>query len=54
MTGAAAAPEAAAASSDAGQTGFGGLAGWFPWVAVGAIGLAIAGYMLMRGRREED
>ena len=54
VTGVAAAPEAAVASTDGGQTGFGGLAGWFPWIAVGAIGLAIAGYMLMRGRRNED
>jgi len=51
---AAASPAAAAATTDGGQTGFGGLAGWFPWIAVGAIGLAIAGYMLMRGRRNEE
>lgn len=54
ITGVPAQADAAAASSDGGQTGFGGLAGWFPWIAVGAIGLAIAGYMLMRGRREEE
>lgn len=55
VTGIAAQAEAApAAAADSGQTGFGGLAGWFPWIAVGAIGLAIAGYMLMRGRREEE
>lgn len=54
VTGVAATSAAAApAAADGGQTGFGGLAGWFPWIAVGAIGLAIAGYMLMRGRREE-
>jgi uncharacterized membrane-anchored protein len=53
VTGIAAQTDAAPAA-DTGQTGFGGLAGWFPWIAVGAIGLAIAGYMLMRGRREED
>lgn len=55
VTGVPAATAAATpASAESGQTGFGGLAGWFPWIAVGAIGLAIAGYMLMRGRREEE
>lgn len=54
VTGVAAEPAAAAATTDSGQTGFGGLAGWFPWIAVGAIGLAIAGYMLMRNRRSDD
>lgn len=54
VTGVAQQPEAAVAAAETGQTGFGGLAGWFPWIAVGAIGLAIAGYMLMRGRRNED
>lgn len=37
-----------------GQTGFGGLAGWFPWVAGGVIILAIAGFMMMRRRRKEE
>lgn len=37
----------------AGQTGFGGLAGWFPWVASGVLVLAIAGFMMMRRRRDE-
>lgn len=51
----AAQPIAAAAASDAGgQTGFGGLSGVFPWVAVGVIVLAIGGYLLMRRRRDED
>jgi uncharacterized membrane-anchored protein len=36
------------------QTGFGGLAGWFPWVAGGAMVLALAGYMMMRRRREPE
>jgi uncharacterized membrane-anchored protein len=44
----------AAAAGDSGQTSFGGLASWFPWVAVGVIGLAIVGYMMMRRRRDED
>jgi uncharacterized membrane-anchored protein len=43
-----------AATTDAGQTGFGGLAGWFPWIAVGAVGLGVAGYMLMRRRRDDE
>jgi uncharacterized membrane-anchored protein len=43
-----------AATTDAGQTGFGGLGGWFPWIAVGAVGLGVAGYMLMRRRRDDE
>lgn len=42
------------ATSDSGQTAFGGLAGWFPWVALGVIGLAIAGFVMMRRKREPD
>jgi uncharacterized membrane-anchored protein len=42
------------ASSDGGQTGFGGLAGWFPWVAFGVVALAGAGYLMMRRRRDEE
>jgi uncharacterized membrane-anchored protein len=47
-------PQAVAdgATQAAGQTAFGGLAGWFPWVALGVIVLAIAGFMLMRRRRD--
>jgi len=45
---------ASGASTPAGQTAFGGLAGWFPWVALGVIVLAIAGFVLMRRRRGED
>jgi uncharacterized membrane-anchored protein len=49
-------PQAAAAlaSTGPGQTAFGGLAGWFPWVALGVIVLAIAGYLMMRRRREPE
>ncbi len=49
-------PQAAAdmAASETGQTSFGGLAGWFPWVALGVIVLAIAGYLMMRRRREPE
>jgi len=36
------------------QTAFGGLAGWFPWVALGVIILAIVGYMIMRGRKNDE
>lgn len=32
------------------QSGSGGLAGWFPWIALGVVGLAGAGYMLTRKR----
>lgn len=42
---------AASATQGAGQTGFGGLAGWFPWVAGGVIALAVAGFVMMRRRR---
>jgi hypothetical protein len=41
------------ASAPAGQTAFGGLAGWFPWVALGVIVLAIVGFMLMRRKRDD-
>ncbi|ANP46146.1 DUF2167 domain-containing protein [Candidatus Viadribacter manganicus] len=37
----------------AGQTAFGGLSGYFPWIALGVIVLAGAGYLLMR-RRDDD
>lgn len=37
-----------------GQTAFGGLAGWFPWVALGVILLAIAGFLMMRRRRDSE
>lgn len=50
---AAPAAEAAAAEGET-QTNFGGLAGWFPWVAAGVIVLAIGGFVLMRRRRGED
>ncbi len=49
-------PQAVADISSAGgggQTGFGGLSGWFPWIALGVVGLAGAGYMLTR-RRARD
>ncbi|MEZ5996995.1 MAG: DUF2167 domain-containing protein [Hyphomonadaceae bacterium] len=42
-----------AATGDSGQTGFGGLSGYFPWIALGVVVLAGGGYMLMR-RRDED
>ncbi|MBL8531957.1 MAG: DUF2167 domain-containing protein [Hyphomonadaceae bacterium] len=49
-----AAGEAADGGSATGQTGFGGLAGWFPWVAVGIVVLAVAGYLMMRRREDDD
>jgi uncharacterized membrane-anchored protein len=57
VTGVAAAPQALSDSSAAGgsgQTNFGGLSGWFPWIALGVIVLAGGGYLFMRGRGEED
>lgn len=50
---AAPAAEVAAATGET-QTSFGGLAGWFPWVAAGVIILAVAGFVLMRRRRDGD
>lgn len=37
-----------------GQTAFGGLSGYFPWIALGVVVLAGAGYLLMRRRKDED
>lgn len=50
VTGLAATQTAAApvASGEEKQTGFGGLSGWFPWIALGVVGLAGAGYMMTR------
>lgn len=50
------APEEVAAQTATGetQTGFGGLAGWFPWVAAGVVILAIGGYMVMRRRGDPN
>lgn len=56
VTGVAATPEGQGlvnVAEKGGQTGFGGLAGYFPWIALGVVVLAGAGYMLMR-RRDED
>jgi uncharacterized membrane-anchored protein len=52
----AAAPQAVAdsAAQGVGQTSFGGLSGYFPWIALGVIVLAIGGYMVTRKRRDED
>lgn len=44
----------AAATGGTGQTAFGGLSGYFPWIALGVVVLAGAGYMLMRRRRDDD
>lgn len=43
-----------AADTGTGQTAFGGLAGYFPWIALGVVVLAGAGYMLMRRRNDDD
>lgn len=55
VTGVAAQTETAQAPvTEEGQTGFGGLSGWFPWIAAGVVGLGIVGYLLMRRRRSDD
>ncbi|PZO56155.1 MAG: hypothetical protein DCF16_00215 [Alphaproteobacteria bacterium] len=57
VTGLAASTEPQAIADPAGgtgQTAFGGLAGWFPWVALGVILLAIAGFLMMRRRRDSE
>jgi uncharacterized membrane-anchored protein len=43
-----------ASTTGAGQTAFGGLSGYFPWIALGVIVLAIGGYALTRRRKGED
>jgi uncharacterized membrane-anchored protein len=44
----------AASAGGAGQTAFGGLAGYFPWIALGVVVLAGAGYLMMRRRGDDD
>lgn len=46
--------EAASAGGGGAQTAFGGFAGWFPWIALGVVGVAIVGYMMLRRRGEHD
>lgn len=46
--------QAASEPVEAGQTAFGGLSGWFPWIALGVVVLAIGGYMMMRGRNRDE
>ena len=36
------------------QTAFGGLSGYFPWIALGVVILAGGGYLLMRRRDDEE
>lgn len=43
-----------ASTGGTGQTAFGGLSGYFPWIALGVVVLAGAGYMFMRRRDEDD
>lgn len=54
VTGVAASQQQALAAQPATQSSFGGLAGWFPWIALGVAGLAGAGYMLFRRRPDEE
>lgn len=44
----------AAADTTATQTSFGGLAGMFPWIALGVIALAGVGFMATRRKKPED
>jgi uncharacterized membrane-anchored protein len=44
----------AATTGGTGQTAFGGLSGYFPWIALGVVVLAGAGYMLMRRRKDDE
>jgi uncharacterized membrane-anchored protein len=48
------APQALADNAGQSQTSFGGLAGMFPWIALGVIVLAGAGFMLTRKKKPED
>lgn len=56
VTGVAAESAVAQPASDGGQaqTAFGGLAGYFPWIALGVVVLAGVGYMMMRRRDDDD
>lgn len=57
VTGVAAQPQALAEDAAAGaqgQTAFGGLSGWFPWIALGVVVLAGAGYLMMRRRGGDE
>lgn len=49
-----AAQTVAEVASTEGQTSFGGLAGWFPWIALGAVVLAIFGWVIMRNRKKDE
>ncbi len=44
----------AASTGGTGQTAFGGLSGYFPWIALGVVVLAIAGYMFTRKKDEDE
>ncbi|MGQ0532089.1 MAG: DUF2167 domain-containing protein [Caulobacteraceae bacterium] len=44
----------AASTGGSGQTAFGGLSGYFPWIALGVVLLAGVGYMVMRRRKNDD
>jgi hypothetical protein len=43
-----------AETTGSGQTAFGGLSGYFPWIALGVVVLAGGGYLLMRRRNEDE
>lgn len=43
-----------ASTSGTGQTAFGGLNAYFPWIALGVIVLAIAGFVMMRKKKGDE
>lgn len=43
-----------ASTTGTGQTAFGGLSGYFPWIALGVVVLAGGGYLLMRRRNDDE
>jgi uncharacterized membrane-anchored protein len=57
VTGLSAAQAAESEQAKAGeekQKGFGGVSAWFPWIALGVVGLAGVGYMLTRKKKNDD
>ncbi len=45
---------AASTTQTAPQSGFAGLSGWFPFIAIGIVVLAAGGYLLTRRRRDDN
>jgi len=47
-------PQLVNVAETTGQTSFGGLSGYFPWIALGVVILAGGAYLLMRRRDDEE